>query len=337
MPNLASGIAAAMLTGLWAMPAGAFELPCPVPVRWDLLHQVVLPRTGLDGEAIGGFSAAVFDPTSAELWLLSDLPRGSVTVWGGLADSLNGGSGPWLQRSLPLQRDPMDGEGLVRLNDQLWVASEGRRSGDRPASLLQFDGSTGRLLQSLDLPLAWQASDGAGLVANGGPESLTAWRQPDGATVLLMAAEQPLMQDPRGHVRLLRWQWSAGQAGEQGTPTAADHGALLLPRGTQWGLTDLLVLEPSGQLLALWRQFQFPDQWQIRLVLYPKADPLQSRPAAPLAQWDLLSTGLVPDNWEALTAGPSLPDGSPVLVMVSDDNLSPLQANRLAMLVPRCR
>lgn len=72
-------------------------------------------------------------------------------------------------------------------------------------------------------------------------------------------------------------------------------------------------------------------------MLYPKADPLQSRPAAPLAQWDLLSTGLVPDNWEALTAGPSLPDGSPVLVMVSDDNLSPLQANRLAMLVPRCR
>jgi hypothetical protein len=307
-----------------------------VPVRWELLQQVALPRTGLDGERIGGFSAAVFDGSSAELLLLSDLPRGSVTVWGGLGETRDGGATPRLRSTLPLQRDPMDGEGLVRLHGQLWVASEGRRTADRPAELLRFDGASGQLLQSLALPPAWQPSEGAGLAANAGPESLTAWHQPDGVPVLLMAAEQPLLQDPPRHVRLLRWQWQAGQDFLRLAPTAVPQGALLLPHGEQWGLTDLLVLHPSGQLLALLRQFQFPNQWQIRLALYPIPDPLQARPAAPLAQWDLLASGLEPDNWEALASGPSLADGTPVLLAVSDDNLSPLQANRLALLAPRC-
>jgi hypothetical protein len=48
----------------------------------------------------------------------------------------------------------------------------------------------------------------------------------------------------------------------------------------------------------------------------------------------------VPDNWEALEEGPRLPDGRTTLVLVSDDNLSPLQASRLALLTadrPGCR
>ncbi len=318
------------------MPARSLELPCPVPVRWDLVQQVALPRTGVDGERIGGFSAAAFDATSTQLWLLSDLPRGSVSVWGGLVEALTGGAAPQLLYSLPLQRYPMDGEGLVRLNGQLWVASEGRRTADRPAELLRFDASTGRLLQTVELPSAWQPAEGAGLAANAGPESLTGWRLPNGVPVLLMAAEQPLLQDPPRHVRLLRWQWQPGQDYRSLAPIALSQGALLLPHGEHWGLTDLLVLQPPGRLLALLRQFQFPNQWQIRLALYPIPDPLQARPAAPLAQWDLLASGLEPDNWEALATGPSLADGTPVLLAVSDDNLSPLQANRLAMLAPRC-
>jgi hypothetical protein len=319
------------------MPVRALELPCPVPVRWELLRQFALPPTGLDGERIGGFSAAVFDASRAQLLLLSDLARGSVSVWGGLAEALDRGTAPRLLSSLPLQRLPMDGEGLVRLNGQLWVASEGRRTGDRPAELLRFDASSGRLLQAVALPAAWQAADGVGLDANAGPESLSGWRLPNGVPVLMMATEKPLLQDPPRHVRLLRWQWRAGQDFSRVAPTAVAQGALLLPHGDDWGLTDLLVMQPSGQMLALLRRFQFPNQWHIRLALYPIPNPLQARPAAPLVQWDLLSMGLEPDNWEALAVGPSLADGTPVLLVVSDDNLSPLQANRLAMLAPRCR
>lgn len=96
------------------------------------------------------------------------------------------------------------------------------------------------------------------------------------------------------------------------------------------------MVEPSGRLLGLLRRFQFPNQWQIRLALYPMPEAGQARPSAPLAQWDLLAAGLEPDNWEAITAGPPLKDGRPVLVLVSDDNLNPLQQNRLALLAPRC-
>jgi hypothetical protein len=65
-------------------------------------------------------------------------------------------------------------------------------------------------------------------------------------------------------------------------------------------------------------------------------NPSQARPAAPLAEWDLLAMGLEPENWEGLAAGPLQADGRPMLLVVSDDNLNPLQANRLAALSPRC-
>ena len=108
-----------------------------------------------------------------------------------------------------------------------------------------------------------------------------------------------------------------------------------MPPGPDWGLTDLLAL-PSNQLLALLRRFEAPDRWQIRLALYPLSPAAPAaRPARPLAQWDLIARGLSPDNWEGLSVGPRLADGRPSLLLVSDDNLSPFQANRVALLSPR--
>jgi hypothetical protein len=224
----------------------------------------------------------------------------------------------------------------VQLEGQLWVASEGRRTPTRPAELLRFDARSGRLLQSVDLPADWQPGPDRGLDSNAGPESLALGYQADGRPFLLMAAERPLLQDPPRHVRLLRWQWQPGQDHLLLAPTPLPQGALLLPHGDGWGLTDLLVVQPGGRLLGLLRHFQAPDRWQIRLALYPLPTPGQARPAAPLASWDLLAIGLEPDNWEGLAAGPVLADGRAVLVLVSDDNLNPFQANRLAMLSPRC-
>jgi hypothetical protein len=195
----------------------------------------------------------------------------------------------------------------------------------------RFEAATGRLLQSVDLPLDWQPAPGRGLRSNAGRESLALWPQADGRPALLMAAELPLLQDPPRHIRVLCWQWNPGEA-----PTSIPHGALLLPHGDAWGFTELLVVQPSGQLLGLRRRFRFPNQWQIRLALYPMPDPSQARPAAPLAHWDLVAIGLEPDNWEGMTAGPALAAGRSSLVLVSDDNLNPLQANRLAILSPRC-
>lgn len=315
--------------------AAALPLPCPTAASWQVQRQISLPRRGPGGEAIGGFSAVHYDRATDRLLLLSDLPSGVLLQWSGLEHP----QGPQLQQLTALRSGPrqplagaMDGEGLVVLGDQWWVASEGRRH-QRAAQLLRFSASSGALLSAIDLPAAWQPGEGQGLASNAGPESLVLLPRADRSQppALLMAAERPLLQDPPHQVRLLRWQWPAGA-----NPTAADpqplpQGSLRLPRQGGWGLTDLLVL-PEHRLLGLLRRYEPPDRWQIRLALYPLPPAGSTGSVAAEAEWDLIAAGLAPDNWEGLSLGPPLADGRPTLLLVSDDNLNPLQANRLALL-----
>ena len=315
-------------------------LPCPSDAGWELVRELELPRRGADGEPIGGFSALLLDGPADRLWLLSDLPQGSIAIWSGLEAALAGAVPLRLERTVPLHSGlgqtlpaKIDAEGMVRLGGQLWVASEGRRDGPLPAQLLRFEASSGRLLQALELPAAWQPGEGRGLGSNAGPESLALLTGEDGPPALLMAAEQPLLQDPPRQVRLLRWSWRADQNPLLDAPEAREQGALLLPAGDGWGLTELLVLD-SGRLLALLRRFEPPFSWKIQLALYPLPAATDESAAPPLAQWDLIAAGLSPDNWEGLVLGPPLADGRPTLLLLSDDNLNPLQANRLAQLAP---
>jgi hypothetical protein len=326
---------------VWGGPVASAEpqsqwadlMPCPVAAGWRLERQLELPRHSPDGQAIGGFSAARFNPATGRLLLLSDAPQASLLEWSGIA-----GNSPRLRRVLPLQRpqqQSLDGEAMVLLAGQLWVASEGRRTADRPAQLLRYQGDSGRLLQTLELPADWQPGEGRGLESNAGPESLdllpTNPATQGQGPALLMAAERPLLQDPPTTVRLLRWQWPVGADLPSTSPVATPQGGLQLP-GKGWGLTDLLVVAPD-RLLALLRRFEPPFHWQIVLVLYPLPAP-DAPAAAPLATWDLIATGLSPDNWEGLSPGPSLSDGRPTLLLVSDDNFNPWQANRLALISP---
>lgn len=265
-----------------------------------------------------------------ELWLLSDAPRGSISRWRGLG--IGGLKGLLPLPPLPLkQPQPMDGEGLVVEAQHVWVAAEGRQQPPQPAALLRYDISTGSLLSSQELPPAWRLQPDRGLGSNGGPESLN--RTPDGGA-LLMAAEQPLLQDPPDRVRLLRW-----AADASGTLQPVELRPLALPPGG-WGLTDLLASEQG--LLGLWRLFVAPDQWQARLVLYPASaiattatSNADAAPVAPLISWNLLLLGLAPDNWEVLLAAPPLGDGRPSVLLATDDNFNPLQRSSLARLVPR--
>jgi hypothetical protein len=220
------------------------------------------------------------------------------------------------------------------LGAHAWVASEGRRSDERPAQLLRFERRSGRLERAFPLPPDWNPGPGRGLVANQGPESLALLVRPGAPAVLLMAAESALLQDPPGAVRVLAWSLA-----DPASPPAPLR-SLRLPFGDSWGLTDLVVVPRQGQgpgLLALLRRFEAPDRWQARLALYPLPAAARQRepPLAPAFSWDLIGTGLPPDNWEAVTIGPDLADGRGSLVVVSDDNFSPLQDNHLVRIAPR--
>jgi len=275
------------------------------------------------------------------LWLLSDAKRThSVALhWQGTVRQPVFS----VQAPQPLQgqgSQKLDAEALVRgpgtAPERFWMASEARNPSKRPASLLELKllgSGSFAIQQQWPLPVEWQPQQGRGLKRNKGPEALVALP----GLRFVLAAEAPLQQDSSRQLRLLL----AQQQGQQmrftplGTPLLV---SAPLQAQAHWGLTSLLPAQAGEQppLLALWRGYAEPNSWWNRLSLLPPLplDQAPSRAVAPLMRWDLRDVGLEPDNWEALTAGPQLEDGRPSLLLASDDNFSPFQQNRLALLAP---
>ena len=307
---------------------------------WELIWQQTLPRQQGD-QVLGGYSAMELDWPSRRLWLISDAKRThSLELnWGGTLRRPQFQLQP-LQPLMGQGKQKLDGEALVRLPDQpserFWMASEARSAKKRPAALLELvlqDSGGFSLKNRWPLPAKWQPADAQGMRRNKGPEAVVALP----GKRLLLAAEAPLQQDPPHQLRLLLAQLNQGELNYStvGTPLLVSP---VVGAKEHWGLTALLPVRPgiNPPLLALWRGYAEPDQWWNRLSLLP-AIPLDERPRRPLAplmRWDLRQLGLEPDNWEALTTGPQLEDGRPTLLLASDDNFSPFQQSRLALLAP---
>lgn len=321
-------------------PTAAQVLPCPLAAGWELVRTIPLPRTGSDGQPMGGFSAAAYDQDDDRLWLLSDAPRGHLVPFSGLRAQVTGRgalrAGPRLllrDGAGELLPEGFDGEGLVLAGDEAWIVSEGRRTQERRARLQRHSLRNGRLLEERSLPAPWQEWPGQGLRANKGPESLT--RTPAGDLVL--AAEAPLVQDsPLADQDLVPL---AVQA--TGEPPSILGRIALGPAGAaasrSLGLTELLALDAPPALLALLRSYVPPQRWTAQLQVLPlPTSPLEEAPPlVPSQGWDLLEAGLPADNWEGMAWGPQLDDGRVVLVLVSDDNFNPLQRSWVSLLVPR--
>ena len=330
MAPLAEPLLTHLLGSSWGLLAAV--LPCPLDAGWIKHQEVPIP------EHSGGYSAIAYDQAAHRFWLLSDLADGDLSAWTlptakSLPRQLNG-----LSLKVPASiSQQLDGEALVLDSDEVWVASEGRRSRDRPALLLRFSLSSGALLQAVPLPMDWQPTPGQGLDSNAGPESLARLSRAAQPLELLMAAERPLLQGPSNQVPLLRWSWPAGLDPRRDPPQPEALGSLQAPDGGGWGLTDVLVLHPqrpgAPQLLSLWRRYREPLQWDNQLRLYPL--PAAGQVAIALQHWDLKAIGLTPENWEGLSLGPELLSGRPSLLLVSDDNRNPFQSSRLAQLQAR--
>ncbi|HET9211970.1 MAG TPA: esterase-like activity of phytase family protein [Thermoanaerobaculia bacterium] len=238
-----------------------------------------------------------------------------------------------------------DGEGLA-----LEPSGEMLISSEVEPSIREFS-LEGQALRSLPVPELFLAGKGRGIRSNLGFESLTL---APGGDVLWTANERALQQDAPedlmrpSPVRLLRYERRDGgfvpgaQFVYEVEPLRQRAGAGFQVRG----LADLLAL-PGGDLLALEREFVEGRGFQIQIFrislagatdvsgMESLAGPLAGRSWTPVRKtlvYDFARSGFVPDNIEGMTFGPTLPDGSRTLVLVSDNNFNPLEKTQIVAL-----
>jgi hypothetical protein len=243
----------------------------------------------------------------------------------------------------PLVANSYDLEGLVALDDILFIASEGDAGAGIEPFVAVFD-PQGRMIETLGLPpgFAPSADGSAGVRNNLAFESLTI--APDG-NFLFTATENALLQDgpvatPEAGTmgRILRFDRRHGVFDAQfAYPLEAVHASSPLANGLEVnGLSELVALSRE-HLLALERSFVAgaAPQHAIRLfdVCLDGATDISGidslattdtpvRPASKRFIADLAN--LVPrlDNVEGMTFGPTL-GGQQTLIFVSDDNFAP--------------
>jgi hypothetical protein len=234
-----------------------------------------------------------------------------------------------------------DGEGMA-----LEPTGEMLISSETEPSIREFS-LDGRTLRSLPVPELFLAGKGRGIRRNLGFESLTL--EP-GGEVLWTANERALQQDAPDDVarpspvRLLRYERRGGgfvpgaQFVYEVEPLRQKAGAGFQTRG----LSDLLAL-PGGDLLALEREFVEGKGLVIQIFRVALAgatdvsgwDSLAGKSWTPVHKtlvYDFARAGFAPDNLEGMAFGPTLPDGSRTLVLVSDNNFNPLQKTQIVAL-----
>lgn len=259
----------------------------------------------------------------------------------------------------PFAKGTVDPEGIALSPlGTLFISSEGVARDRIPPFVREFDLQTGQWKRSLPIPERYKPStkDGQpqGVGDNLGFEALTL-NMSGGSTVaiepfrLFTATESALMQDSspehpqQGASRNRMLHYSVD-------PT---HSLLVsehlypmdppVPGATFHGLTELLAIDQGGHFLSLERSFGLQGStakvFQMALGGASDTSMVDSfkgslpgvKPIQKKLLLDLNQLGIAIDNLEGMTLGPRLPDGSPSLVMISDDNFSPNQVTQMLL------
>jgi hypothetical protein len=269
----------------------------------------------------------------------------------------------------PGARPTLDAEGIAPAPNGHWfVSSEGDvRGQERPVGGIHEYTREGKFVRTLPLPSAYvnaSETNPSGMRLNLSLEALSA--SPDGRR-LFAGLESSLIQDgppanfERGAVvRLLVYDLQNLAAPPREYVYPSDS----MPRPVAWkptdgdaGVVDVLALGPA-ELLVLERGYVVEDPTPTsrranairiyRVRLDPAAevtgrDSLATRPPDALLHKELvldlatIGPDLSPrlrslENFEAITFGPRLPDGSPTVLLLSDDNFSPSQVTAMVAL-----
>lgn len=332
------------------------------------LRGVVTIATGtmFGGTEVGGLSGLTYDAAQDVYYAVSDdrSSRNAARFYHITADTRDGNLDPGDVRVtgvVTLTDDAgqtfgpgsVDPEGIALSGDNsLFVASEGDVTQSIPPFVRSFS-MTGRQRDEIPLPDAFlpDATGQRGVRNNLALESLAI--SPDGRT-LHTGTESSLLQDgPPPTVsagspsRILNFDlelWS--ERSQQVYPLAAVPAAPEPPTGAaENGLVELAVLDDFGTVLALERAFVTGRGVTTRLfesrtvgevdvssrmsLLSASGAPVMIEPA-PMKQLiaDISAMGVVPDNIEGMALGPVLSDGKRFLLLVSDNNFSPLQTTQ---------
>jgi hypothetical protein len=359
--SLWRGIALGLLVPL-ALADGGSRLSCSPAPRQGSAPVLSLLGAGpltvpygarVDGFRVGGLSALARAADGTWLALVDNEEATPARVFRLAFEVSGNGVAPPAGKTplqMPLAAIPLagftgktlDGEGMA-----LEPAGEMLIASEIGPSIREFS-PAGKLLRALPVPELFLATDKRGTRGNLGFESLTL---SPGGEALWTANERALRQDApedatgASPVRLLRYGRRGGGFVPGGQFVYVVEPIAKPGRGGGFqvrGLSELLAL-PDGDLLALEREFVEGRGMSIQIFRVSLAgatdvsgtESLAGQSYMPVRKtlvYDFARSGFVPDNLEGMAFGPRLPDGSPTLVLVSDNNFNPFEQTEIVAL-----
>ena len=255
----------------------------------------------------------------------------------------------------PYPPQTLDPEGIaLSPRNTVYISSEGVTQSQSAPLIGEFDPQSGQLLNELPLPRRFlPASDPVkGIRDNLGFEPLTIAATsvlPDDPFRLFVATESALAQDidPENPPNNAPIRWLHYLINSVGPPVLVSESLYRLdpaPAGTlSHGLSEMLALPKEGYFLSLERTFGLTG-FGAKLFQVVNGNATDTSNVAsfqpgtqnltPMRKQlllDLAELGIELDNLEGLTLGPRLADGSPSLLLLSDDNFNPDQQTQLLL------
>lgn len=326
-----------------ALPASAQVIDAITPIG-----QVTLPHLmQYKNTPVGGLSGLTYDAKTDQFYAISDdrSDRAPARFYafkvalkdGHLASVTPTGEWPLTVNGKPYGEDKIDSEGIAIAGDTLFVSSEGDVRVKQPPFVDGFS-LTGQRTEQLPIPTPFQIGPQHGIRNNLAFETLTT--SPN-KQWLYTATESALLQDgPDGTAqkgassRILVYSLKSHKPVHQ---YRYDIDPAVKGRGTMIGVSDMVALDNNGHLLAIERSYSHASGNRLRLYEVDLngatdisgVDSIKSmvniKPAKKHLVADFAKLKLPLDNGEGIAIGPTLADGSRLLLMVSDDNFSHYQ------------
>lgn len=333
----------------------------------DYLGDYELSSQEWENTRVGGLSGLTYDRSTGKLLAISDdrsyfAPARFYTLNLSInetptleAVTIEGVTFLRNQQGETYATGTIDSEGIaLSPRETVYISSEGIPSSDIAPFVQEYDLATGTLQSSLTIPDRYQKSldPPTGVGENLGFESLTLGPNslaPGDPFRVFTATESSLVQDtsdpPQESAPIRLMHYVVNSVGDP--ILVAEHFYFLEPAPyadtLSNGLTELIALNQEGYFLTLERTFSLSGFgakiFQVVIanatdtsgVVSLSGDLTGVQPVQKQLLLDLEDLDLELDNYEGMTLGPLLPDGTQSLILVSDDNFKEEQVTQFLL------